>query len=55
MLEVEAVKAAEEGRLEEAVEMLTKAIHAAPAYPSPYNNRAQVMYDATELNCRPIQ
>lgn len=41
-MEVEAVRAAEGGRLEEALQLLTTAITMAPAYPSPYNNRAQV-------------
>ena len=41
-VELEGVRAAEGGRLEEAVELLTRAITMAPSYPSPYNNRAQV-------------
>ena len=41
-LEVEAVRAAEGERLDDALHMLTRAIAIAPAYPSPYNNRAQV-------------
>ena len=41
-LEVEAVREAEGGRLEEAMRILTEAITVAPDYPSPYNNRAQV-------------
>ena len=41
-LEVRAVQAAEEGNLEDALELLTRAANEAPNYTSPYNNRAQV-------------
>ena len=41
-LEVQAVRAAEEGNLEDALELLTRAVNEAPNYSSPYNNRAQV-------------
>ena len=41
-LEVEAVKAAESGRLADALELLNRAVEVAPRYASPYNNRAQV-------------
>lgn len=41
-LEVEAVREAEQGRLQVALDHLTEAITLAPHYPSPYNNRAQV-------------
>lgn len=41
-LELEAVKAAESGRLTEALELLNRAIELAPKYASAYNNRAQV-------------
>ena len=41
-LEVQAVRVAEEGNLEDALELLTRAINEAPNYASPYNNRAQV-------------
>ena len=41
-LEVQAVRAAEEGNLEDALELLTRAVNEAPNYASPYNNRAQV-------------
>ena len=46
-LEVQAVRAAEEGNLEDALELLTRAVNEAPNYASPYNNRAQVCYNAT--------
>ena len=45
-LEVQAVRAAEEGNLEDALELLTRAVNEAPNYASPYNNRAQVCYNA---------
>lgn len=51
-LEVDAVKTAEEGRLQAAAQLLTDAITLAPHYPSPYNNRAQV---STVSLCGPIQ
>jgi len=41
-LEVQAVRAAEEGSLGDALELLSRAITEAPNYASPYNNRAQV-------------
>ena len=41
-LELSAVKEAEGGRLQAALELLTEAIAVAPDFPSPYNNRAQV-------------
>ena len=41
-LELEAVKAAESGRLPDALELLNRAVEVAPGYASPYNNRAQV-------------
>ena len=41
-MEVVAVRAAEEGRLEEALETLTAALQLAPSLASGYNNRAQV-------------
>lgn len=41
-LEVQAVRVAEEGNLEDALELLTRAVNEAPNYASPYNNRAQV-------------
>ena len=41
-LEIEGVKTAEQGKLEEALSILTEAITIASHYPSPYNNRAQV-------------
>lgn len=41
-LEMEAVKVAEQGRMEDALTLLTQAMALAPHYPSPYNNRAQV-------------
>lgn len=41
-LELEAVKEAEGGRLQTALDLLTEAASVAPQYPSPYNNRAQV-------------
>lgn len=41
-LELEAVKAAESGRLDEALQLLNRAVEVAPGYASPYNNRAQV-------------
>ena len=41
-LQVQAVRAAEEGNLEDALALLTRAINEAPNYASPYNNRAQV-------------
>lgn len=41
-LEVDAVREAEKGRLQAALDLLTEAISVAPHYPSPYNNRAQV-------------
>ena len=47
-LEVQAVRAAEEGNLEDALELLTRAVNEAPNYASPYNNRAQVCYSATD-------
>ena len=40
-LEVQAVQAAEEGNLEDALELLMRAVSEAPNYASPYN-RAQV-------------
>ncbi len=42
-LDAEAVAAAEAGRLDDALEILRRAIGCAPAYPSPYNDRAQVL------------
>ena len=42
-LEVEAVREAEEGRLAQALSLLTEAVTMAPECPSPYNNRAQVL------------
>ena len=49
-LEVQAVCAAEEGNLEDALELLTRAVNEAPNYASPYNNRAhvQVCYNAAD-------
>ena len=41
-LEVQAVQAAEEGSLGDALELLNRAVAEAPNYASPYNNRAQV-------------
>ena len=41
-LEVQAVRAAEEGSLGDALELLHRAVTEAPNYASPYNNRAQV-------------
>ncbi len=41
-LEVDAVRAAENGKLDDALDILNRAIAIAPDYPSPYNNRAQV-------------
>ena len=41
-LEVQAVRVAEEGNLEDALEVLTRAVNEAPNYASPYNNRTQV-------------
>lgn len=41
-LEVEAVREAEQGRLAQALSLLTEAVTMAPECPSPYNNRAQV-------------
>ena len=41
-MEVKAVVAAEEGRLDEALQLLNEAIVKAPNSPSIYNNRAQV-------------
>ena len=41
-LEVQAVRAAEEGNLKDSLELLTRAVNEAPNYASPYNNRAQV-------------
>ena len=40
--EVQAVRAAEERNLEDALELLTRAVNEAPNYASPYNNRTQV-------------
>ena len=42
LLEVEAVRAAEEGSLGDALELLNQAVTVAPNFASPYNNRAQV-------------
>ena len=42
-MEVQAVRAAEEGRLDEALQLLNDAVAKAPDYASVYNNRAQVM------------
>ena len=39
---VQAVRAAEEGSLGDALELLHRAVTEAPDYASPYNNRAQV-------------
>ena len=41
-LEVQAVRAAEEGDLDKSLELIKLAIETAPDYASPYNNRAQV-------------
>jgi len=41
-LEVEAVQEAESGRLDQALQLLERAVAMAPEYPSVYNNRAQV-------------
>lgn len=44
VLEMEAVRAVEGGgSLGDALEILNQAINIAPNYPSPYNNRAQVI------------
>ena len=49
-MEVKAVKAAEEGRLDEALQLLTEAVAMAPNSASIYNNRAQVTsHDTTSL------
>lgn len=43
-LEVEAIRAAEQdGDFKNALALLTQAIESCPKYPSPYNNRAQVL------------
>ena len=47
--EVQAVWAAEEGNLEDALEVLMRAVNEAPNYTSPYNNRTQVY--CTMLPC----
>ena len=44
-MEVKAVRAAEEGRLDEALQLLSEAVTMVPDYASVYNNRAQVMCD----------
>ena len=41
-LEVQAVRAAEDGNLSHALELLNRAVVEAPTYASPYNNRAWV-------------
>ena len=41
-MELRAVKAAEEGRMDEALQLLTEVVTNAPDYASGYNNRAQV-------------
>lgn len=41
-MEVEAINAAEAGRLKDAIDILNKALTIAPNRPSLYNNRAQV-------------
>ena len=46
-MELEAVRAAEEGRLEEAMQLLNEAVTKAPDHASTYNNRAQV-FDLTQ-------
>jgi tetratricopeptide (TPR) repeat protein len=43
VLEVEAIRLAEEKRYEEALQRLTAAVKVSPSHPSPYNNRAQVL------------
>ena len=49
-LEVQEVCVAEEGNLEDALELLMRAVNEAPNYASPYSNRAhvQVCYNAAD-------
>ena len=51
-MEVKAVRAAEEGRLDEALQLLNAAAAMAPNAPSVYNNRAQVRQDSLGHCCR---
>ncbi|XP_071446678.1 tetratricopeptide repeat protein 36 homolog [Hetaerina americana] len=43
LLEIEGVKSAEQGQLQDAINIFTKAIQSAPSRPSGYNNRAQAL------------
>jgi hypothetical protein len=55
-LEAEAIKVAEQGRLDEAIHLLDKACEENPSSSSVYNNRAQVGYvsDLVLAQCRQV-